>query len=118
VATHDERRAGNRFSANQVFSRPNCTIGGVQAAIDNVSETGFGLTVDRPLTAGQRATIAIADRRATFNAEVQIVWSDGHKAGVALTNSPGNIVQRSLVKKLVRRFARGTGRFGKKPPRR
>lgn len=116
MAERDERRAGNRFSANRVFSRPNCTIGGVPAGIDNVSETGFGLTVDRPLATGQRATLAIADHRATFDAEVQIVWSDGHRAGVALTDSPGNIVQRSLVKKLVRRLARGTGRFGKKKP--
>lgn len=116
MSHHNERRAGTRFSANRVFSRPSCSVGGVPADIDNVSETGFGLTVagHQPLVAGQTTSIAIADRRATFDAEVMVVWARGQEAGVVLTNSTTNIVQRSLVKNLVKRLARGTGRFSNK----
>jgi hypothetical protein len=109
VTPHDSnRRTGNRFKADQVFSHRWCTIAGVAAAIDNVSESGFGLTVRgaAPLVAGQRATIEITDSRATFDAEVLVVWARGQQAGVALTGSTGNVVQRSLVRKLVRRIAR------------
>lgn len=99
----NERRAAERYAADEVLGEPACYLEGQRAEVIDVSETGLQLVMPprirmRP---GVRTVLTFADRHGRFDLAVKAVWCRAGHVGVEIEAGGVNTVGKMFLRKLI-----------------
>lgn len=99
----NERRAAERYAAEEVLDDPACHIDGQRVEIEDVSEVGLQLVTPPRvrLRLGSAVVLAFSDRHGRFDLLVRVIWVRGTHAGVQIEPGSANLVGKMFLRKLI-----------------
>lgn len=99
----NERRANERFAADEVLADAACYIDGQRVDVTDVSETGLQLATPPRirLRIGSTVVLAFSDRHGRFDLIVKIIWVRANHIGVLIEDGSANLVGKMFLRKLI-----------------
>ena len=112
-----ERRESKRFQASDILKDPACAILTKRTSIIDISETGLQIAVP----AGVRVNVAgnlvlvFSGQHGFFELATKACWARGTRAGVTISEAPGNLVGRMFLRKMIAKWRERQARRSKMP---